>query len=276
MSAPPMVSYALNFEDVLLNRVFPNQSEGFYLDAGAFDPVEHSVTKHFYDRGWHGINIEPDSVVFPRLRDERSRDVNLNIGVSDHEGEQTLFGGPGAHWSADLSLVTGYFHVDPRDVIKTTVRVTTLAKICEQHVPPGLTIDFLKVDVEGLEGAVIAGADWTRWRPRVVLVEVNRPETWEPRLFDSGYLFATFDGVNRYYVRSEDAHLLPIFSAPVNISDNFLIYNYLKAINELREKLGDLADLGPVSLRIARRLQTLSTKHPHLARIAKRIIRRVA
>ena len=272
----PMVSYALNHEDVLLHRVFRDRPVGFYIDAGAFDPVDHSVTKHFYDRGWRGINIEPDSEVFGRLRADRVRDVNLNVGVSDRVGEQTLFGGPGAHWSADLSLVTGYFRVDPRDVVRVTVRVTTLAQICERHVPPGQTIDFLKVDVEGLEGAVIAGADWARWRPRVVLVEVNHPETWEPRLLGSGYLFAAFDGVNRYYVRSEDADLLPAFDAPVNVSDNYVIYNYIRAINELQDKLQDLAGLGPVSLGVARRLRALSARHPRLARLAKRVIRRVA
>ena len=54
-----MVSYAQNHEDVLLRRVFPDEPNGFYIDVGANDPVRDSVTKHFYDRGWHGINIEP-------------------------------------------------------------------------------------------------------------------------------------------------------------------------------------------------------------------------
>ena len=54
-----MISYAQNQEDVLLRREFPDCTNGFYIDVGANDPVWDSVTKHFYDRGWHGINIEP-------------------------------------------------------------------------------------------------------------------------------------------------------------------------------------------------------------------------
>lgn len=271
----PMVSFALNFEDVMLRRAFPQGSDGFYIDAGAFDPVEHSVTKHFYDRGWRGINIEPDPVVFARLQGDRVRDINLNLGVSDHEGQLTFYEGDTAHWSADMSILTGYFGIEPEKLRERLTPVTTLARICEDHVPPGQVIDFLKIDVEGLEGEVIRGADWMRWRPRVVLAEANRPESWEPHLLHSGFLFATFDGVNRYYVRSEDDHLLSVFKTPVNVSDDFLIYGYLRTINELRAKLHDQSELGPTALDVARRLRAISLRYPRLASAGKRLLRRV-
>ena len=54
-----MISYAQNFEDVVLNRVFHNIANGRYIDVGGYDPVVDSVTKHFYDKGWSGVNIEP-------------------------------------------------------------------------------------------------------------------------------------------------------------------------------------------------------------------------
>ena len=53
------ISYAQNFEDVMLRRVFAELDTGFYIDVGANDPSADSVTKAFYDAGWHGINIEP-------------------------------------------------------------------------------------------------------------------------------------------------------------------------------------------------------------------------
>jgi len=53
-----MISYAQNFEDVLLGRVFHNRTDGFYVDVGAGDPVELSVTKWFYDLGWSKIGYE--------------------------------------------------------------------------------------------------------------------------------------------------------------------------------------------------------------------------
>src|SRR5262249_31332093 len=98
-----MVSYAQNAEDVLLNRLFPD-GVGFYIDVGAHDPVHLSVTKHFYDRGWSGINLEPEPVGFAKLCDQRPRDINLNVGVSDHDGAMTFYEAPGATGWSTFSL----------------------------------------------------------------------------------------------------------------------------------------------------------------------------
>ena len=44
----------------MLARVFAGRRTGFYVDVGAADPVNLSVTKWFYDLGWSGLNIEPN------------------------------------------------------------------------------------------------------------------------------------------------------------------------------------------------------------------------
>jgi Methyltransferase FkbM domain len=76
-------------------------------------------------------------------------------------------------------------------------------------------IDFLKIDVEGAEAEVIAGADWDRFRPGIVLVESIAPisgeptwHQWEELLLAKGYRFALFDTLNRFYVAEERADLL--------------------------------------------------------------------
>ena len=82
-----MISYAQNFEDVVLDRVFHQVERGRYIDVGGYDPVIDSVTKHFYDKGWSGVNIEPVARFFvPRgyvclLQDLRGR------GNSDGKGQ---------------------------------------------------------------------------------------------------------------------------------------------------------------------------------------------
>ena len=271
-----MVSYADNFEDVLLERAFGGEAAGFYIDVGAFDPVEHSITKHFSQRGWRGINIEPNPAPFARLQLDRPRDVNLNIGLSDREGSLTLFEPPEGCWSVDKSILTGWFGADPASIRERIIPVSTLARICEKYVPEGTTIDFLKVDVEGHEHEVVLGGDWSRFRPRIVLAEATKPEIWEPMLLGSGYLFAFFDGINRFYVREEDRHLLPALSVPVNVGDQFLIHGYLARINDLESRLGAMRDLGANPLAVARWLKDVSIRHPRVTSIAKRIARRMA
>ena len=82
-----MISYAQNFEDVVLDRVFKNVRQGSYIDVGAYDPVEDSVTKTFYDRGWSGINVEPVKTLYQKLVHQRPRDQNMNVAVGRHAGQ---------------------------------------------------------------------------------------------------------------------------------------------------------------------------------------------
>jgi hypothetical protein len=89
------VSYAQNAEDVRLRRAFKDQSSGFYVDVGANHPIENSVTKHFYDSGWTGINVEPAPGPFALIAKERKRDINLNVGCSNRPGSLTLYTGRG-------------------------------------------------------------------------------------------------------------------------------------------------------------------------------------
>lgn len=271
-----MVSFASNFEDVLLGRAFAGRASGFYIDVGAFEPVDHSVTHHFYAQGWNGINIEPNPAPFAKLQSGRGRDINLNLGLSNRVGELTVYEAPDACWSVDRSLLQGWFGAGRDQIVARTVPVTTLSEVCRDHVPTGVTIDFLKIDVEGHEREVVEGGDWIAWRPRVVLIEANRPETWEPLLLKARYHFAIFDGVNRFYVRDEDRHLLPILGVPANNSDAFLIYGYLKRINELESRVAEYERLGPTALGLARRLHHASKLHPHLGSVVRPFLRLLA
>lgn len=224
----PMISYAQNREDVLLHRVFPGP-EGFYIDVGAADPVSHSVTKWFSDRGWTGVNVEPNEAFFAALAAARPDDVNLNVALSDAAGEATFYEIPACvGWATLDEASADKIKASGLEVVPRAVRVLTLAEVCEQHARG--PIDFLKIDVEGAERAVLAGADFARWRPRVLLIEATEAgksipthDAWEDLVLGADYLFAAFDGLNRYYVRAEDRDLLPALQVPVNVFDDYVL-----------------------------------------------------
>lgn len=234
-----MISFGYNFEDVYLQRLFPGKKDGFYIDVGAAHPTEGSVTRHFYDLGWHGINIEPQDQYFKLLKTERPRDINLQIAVGAQEEERTFFdvGGKGGSTfdatNADRGSALGF------KVSSKSVQLSTLAKVCEAHAHA--PIDFIKIDVEGWERDVIQGANWKRFRPLVVVAEATVPfspelcyEEWEPLLLEADYVFAFFDGLNRYYLRKEDAHLAAALAVPVNVFDHFITYGQHMAEQELK------------------------------------------
>jgi FkbM family methyltransferase len=222
-----IISYAQNREDVLLHRVFP-RTDGFYIDVGAADPIEYSVTKWFYDRGWRGINVEPQDGYFRDLVVDRPRDTNLKIALSEQPGLMTLYQMPDrAGWSTLKADVAAKLRESGIEVHPCDVPVMTLAEVCRRYVDR--PIDFLKVDVEGAEREVLAGADFRQWRPRIIVVEATEVgkrdlnyQTWEPLVLGADYLYATFDGLNRFYVRAEDRDLIPTLQVPANVFDQFV------------------------------------------------------
>jgi FkbM family methyltransferase len=237
------ISYAQNREDVLLARVLSSRKKGFYIDVGAHDPVTFSITKHFYDVGWHGINIEPSSDMFPRLCAARARDINLNFGLSNQEGIVEFYEATkGAGLSTFVRAEKERHAKAGFEFVQRQCKVTTLANICETYVHG--EIDFISIDVEGYEREVIEGGDWKKWRPCIVVVEATKPgtttpshEDWESLLLKADYLFAMFDGLNRYYIRVEDKHLLPSLSTPVNVFDGYIPYEYLRQIEDLSARI---------------------------------------
>jgi FkbM family methyltransferase len=231
-----MISYSQNFEDVILQRVFHACGQGRYVDIGGYDPIVDSVTKHFYDRGWSGVNVEPVKRFHQKFEEQRPRDWNLNVACGAAVGSIEF------HEWGDSGLSTYIETFEPKAVegfgfrrTTYTVPMTTLAEIAKQ-LPSG-EVEFLKIDVEGAERDVLLGNDWRSFRPRVILVEAIKPKLpgcdpytfepawfeWEGILFQNGYEFALFDGLNRfYYCREEPALRVPL-SYPANITDDFVL-----------------------------------------------------
>jgi FkbM family methyltransferase len=229
-----MLTYAQNFEDVMLARLFRGHAEGFYVDVGAWDPVVHSVTKHFYDIGWSGINIEPIAKQYQLFVDARPNDDNLNVAVGDHDGRLRF------HECVDLTSLSTADDDQAAalrkagHLLKTyEVEAITLADIAARC--QGKTVDFLKIDAEGFEKRILGATKWTSFRPRVLVIEAIRPavahldwdnpealrnwDSWEPLVLDAGYLFAWYDGLNRFYIRREDAELARRLVLPPGVYD---------------------------------------------------------
>jgi len=222
-----VISYAQNCEDVVLARLFAGRATGRYVDIGAGDPVEASTTRHFYGLGWRGVNVEPIPSLVERLRMDRPQDVNLAVAVAETPGRAVLH--VIAHewgWSTlDSELAHGYEQHRGWQVRQIEVEVVTLATVLNEHPGP---VDFLKIDVEGAEAQVIAGADWDRHRPRVLVVEATEPgapvpshHKWEPTLLRAGYRCALFDGLNRFYAQADDDEALERLAAPANVFDEY-------------------------------------------------------
>lgn len=242
------ISYAQNLEDLVLWRALQNVDQGFYVDVGAAWATEDSVTKSFYQRGWRGVNIEPNPQFMKDYAETRQGDTTLNIalGKSIGSAEISFFSDTGLS-----SLIPGVSseHVKTgRAAEVATVEIDTLTNIFSRHQPKG-DIHFLKVDVEGFEQQVLEGNDWKIYRPWIVVVEATHPMSqvenhhdWEHLLLDADYSLAYTDGLNRFYLSSEHMDLMPSFKYPPNVFDNYksaYTDNLEKALSNLEHALSD-------------------------------------
>jgi FkbM family methyltransferase len=222
------VSYAQNFEDVILWRSLGDIKNGFYIDIGANDPAIDSVTKAFYDKGWSGINIEPVAEYYAELKKERSRDINLQVAVGASPGEIEIWEWDIRGWATASPEVINKLLGEGHKGIPKRVPCKTLSEICEDQRVRG-DIHFLKIDVEGFEDQVIQGMDFKRFRPWILIIEATVPNSnksntkgWEDLVVNAAYEFAYFDGLNRFYVATERNTLLQNFKLPPNVFDNFI------------------------------------------------------
>jgi FkbM family methyltransferase len=210
----PTISYAQRYEDIHLLRAFGDQDSGFYIDIGAGHPVYDNVSFAFYLRGWQGITVEPNPWLAELSEAVRPRDTRIQSLVGERSGEATYYLVEDFHGLS--TTVEHHARAAQSEFGKASrampVPVTTLAALAERHA--AREISFLKIDVEGAERDVLAGNDWDRFRPKIVLAEALEPVTmapawaaWEPLLTSRGYRFAYFDSLNRYYVAEECAPL---------------------------------------------------------------------
>jgi FkbM family methyltransferase len=220
------ISYAQNGEDVILWRALKHIENGFYIDVGACDPEELSVTKAFYERGWSGVNIEPVREYHELCVKNRPRDKNINVAVTARSGLCRFMTVKGTGLSTTIDAFATEASNRGWDVEAQDMLALSLGDICSSL--SIREVHFLKIDVEGAERAVLEGADFEQVRPWIVLVEATEPlstqrseHLWEHILLQAGYQRAFFDGVNLYYVAQEHSELIAALAAPPNALDDY-------------------------------------------------------
>jgi FkbM family methyltransferase len=169
------LAYSQDGEDMILRRLFERQALGFYVDVGAHHPYRFSNTCYFYRRGWRGINIDPNPDAIKAFRRYRPSDINVCVGVSDTAGVFSFhrFNEPALN-TFDAALATERARLPDYRLLETkSVPVRRLDDLLTEYLPRDQEIDFLSIDVEGLDLAVLRSGDWNRFRPSILLVEAH-------------------------------------------------------------------------------------------------------
>lgn len=222
------ISYAQNFEDVMLWRALKDVKNGFYIDVGAQDPIVDSISLAFYEHGWRGVHVEPTQQYSKMLRNARPDESVEQVAIGNFEGNLDFYE------ICDTGLSTASAEIARRHqeagflVTRSEISAVTLDVVLDRYV--ARDIHWLKIDVEGFEKSVLESWRASVARPWILVIESTRPLTqdenyreWESLVLEKGYCFAYFDGLNRFYVHQSRRELLQFFKVPPNIFDGFLL-----------------------------------------------------
>jgi len=210
-------------EDRIVWRVFRGRTRGYFVEVGAYDGMTLSNTYFLEQMGWHGLLIEPIAQLCERAAQSRPR-------------SRVVHGACGKRGSCGTTKFTitqnvpvlSFLHADQEHVdrclregatlIEVEVPLITLddALLNERRNPPpfggaweakkGWCIDLVSIDTEGCELEVLDGFNLERFRPRILVIENDRPAGAgiEPYLAQRGYRKFHRQQINDFYVRADD------------------------------------------------------------------------
>jgi FkbM family methyltransferase len=236
------ISYAQNYEDVILNRIFQHKQKGIYVDIGAYHPYEKSVTCLFSKRGWTGVNIDLCRENISRFEIHRPQDTNICSAVGSKSCKEDFYVQRGTtRTTKDKALGQAYKNRGVEVKVESHNVLTLTELLSKTNIKD---IDFLSVDVEGSELDVFSGINFDIYKPTVILAEATYPETsipnwkdWNHILESAGYDCVYFDGLNRFYIQKNNSKLKDFFKVPPNYFDNFIRYeNIINLLSDYSNK----------------------------------------
>ncbi len=220
------ISYAQNFEDVMLWRALKHVGAGRYVDIGAQDPTIDSVSLAFYERGWRGVHVEPNPDYASLLRAARPDETVIEAAISPTGGTISFFEIADTGLSTGVAAIAEAHRHEGFASRRIEVPAMTLSRVLDRF--EGTEVHWLKIDVEGMEEDVIASWAPSTVRPWIVVVESTRPglpdptgRPWENALLGHGYELVYRDGLNHFYLSHDHLDLKHHFDVPPNVFDYF-------------------------------------------------------
>ena len=201
------MTYYGQFEtDKIIDLFFNKKTTGNAIEVGASHGISASNTKHFEDKGWTCMCIEPNPELYAQLRKNRPHAVKYAVGSENRDNVPfaivTLEGGDTTAISS-LEIDQKLFKQHKvKEVKEVKVNLRTLDFILEEFkLFEGKQLDFVSIDTEGTELEVLKGFDLNKWRPKLLVIEDNYDtEKLDEYLEKFSYVKDQRVGVNNFYV----------------------------------------------------------------------------
>ena len=141
---------------------FGQNKPGFYADIGAFHPDVFSNTSYFYKHNWKGINVDGNRESITLFEEQRKRDINVHSIISNVEKEY--------YFPTKMSEMNSISNT--KDGCEKVLS-QTLSSLLDRYTSDNQVINFMSIDVEGDDLEVLKSNNWNKYRPNVLLVEIE-------------------------------------------------------------------------------------------------------
>ena len=163
------ISYSFNAVDLIIDYIFKNKNNGFYLDVGSQHPISNNNTYLLFKRGWSGINIDLDKKNIDLFNTARPNDINLNLAISSDVAEKKLYF---YHDKSPINTLDNVVSDFQTATVKEIKRIkTTTLNIALQNLEFNNKIDYMNLDVEGHEMDIFKAFDLSLYKPSIISVE---------------------------------------------------------------------------------------------------------
>jgi FkbM family methyltransferase len=194
----PKKSYSMFGEDKFIKNYYKNKKKGFYIDVGAYHPLDGNNTQLLYKKGWSGINLDINYYSIKLFNFLRKRDKNIHSGVSFKKGKLTMFYRKEINMLNTLDEKMAKIHFK-NGYYKKHIQVDTLDHLLKKNLNKINKIDFINIDVEGNELNVLRSLNLKVYKPKLICIEIHNNK----QMYSSDYTYLKSNKVYKYLINKK-------------------------------------------------------------------------
>jgi len=172
------ISWSQGGEDLALLHAIMGKRDGLYIDVGAHHPSRFSVTRHLYQMGWSGVNVDANQELINAFNEVRTRDVNLCAAVGLEARYTFTIFDEAAISTLDSEWRKKFISENNKIAKEVEVEGRKLRSILDDF-QPKKRIDLLSIDAEGSDLQVLQSLEFETLEksrfPKWLLLEAAPP-----------------------------------------------------------------------------------------------------
>lgn len=174
----PRKIYGQRAEDYFVEKILSGCKNKCYMDIGSYHPIVYSNTYRLYKNGWHGINVDMSPKTINIFKRFRKKDINICAALGTETSQNSVGyyleeDGLSPLNTLDKDVAQDYIMRFGKSLTKHTISTYRLQDMFSAFSIDPKGIDFLNIDIEGLDSIILDQWPFELSKPAVICIEVQ-------------------------------------------------------------------------------------------------------